>query len=198
MTAFSGQNMSFTKKAHIAAQTQFYPQMWPGCRLNFIDTTQAVQDLEYAIDVIAEVSLPDPDARGPIKFYIQERWRRPANKKYRDITITEWNLQTNQPSELHKLAAQLFVYGYYDDTTNRITDAVAVDVCRMQHANARGQLKYQRQKRAGRDQSFIGVDMDHLADISAVIHNLNTKVETLTDLAQQRRWSKAASEMWGV
>jgi hypothetical protein len=200
VTAFSGENFSFTQRAHLAAQKQFYPGLWPGADVTFIDTTKAEADLVYAVDCIAEVSLPDAEARGPVKFYIQERWRRPDFKTYRDLTITEWNLRTNQPSELHKLGAQLFVYGIYDQPMDEIVSALAIDIVRMQIANVRGELKYTRQKRRGGEQSFIGIEWDHLADIDAVLHSLNAieaskTAETMTD---KSRWTPEERKYWGV
>lgn len=198
-TSFSDANFSFSSKAHLAAEKQFYPKLWPGCDITFVDTTKAAEDLVYAVDCIAEVTLPDPDARGPIKFYIQERWRQPSyRQKYTDITVTEWNLRTNQPSELHKLAAQLFVYGFYDERKNLIIDAWAVDVCRMQHANALGNLKYERRRRASSDQSFITIERDHLDEISALMFDLNRTVETMTDVGRESPWTPEEQRMWGL
>lgn len=200
MTAFSGENFSFTQKAHLAAQKQFYPGLWPGAAVSFIDTTKAEADLVYAVDCIAEVSLPDVEARGPVKFYIQERWRRQSFSTWRDLTITEWNLQTNQPSELHKLGAQVFVYGIYDQKEDRIVSALAVDIVRMQLANVRGELKYIRKKRGGGDQTFIGIEWDHLDDIDAVLYSINAieaskTVETMTDV---RGFTAEERKLWGL
>jgi hypothetical protein len=200
VTAFSGENFTFTQLAHLAAQKQFYPGLWPGATVKFIDTTKAEADLVYAVDCIAEVSLPDAEARGPVKFYIQERWRRKSFSTYRDLTITEWNLRTNQPSELHKLGAQVFVYGIYDQEGDRIVSALAVDIVRMQLANVRGELKYIRKKRGSGDQTFIGIEWDHLDDIDAVLHSINAieaskTVETMTDV---HRFTAEERKIWGL
>lgn len=198
MTSFSAGNFSFSSKAHLAAERQFYPKLWPGATISFLDTTKAVEDLVYAVDCIAEVSLPDPDARAPIKFYIQERWRKPSYRKFTDMTVTEWNLRTNQPSELHKLAAQLFVYGFYDESTDMIVEGYAVDICRMQHCNARGELKYERRRRSSGDQSFIAIELDHLQEIQALMFDLNKCVETLPDVEIKSRYTKEECRMWGL
>lgn len=199
MTAFSGENFSFSSKAHKAAERQFYPKLWPDCTINFTDTTKAAEDLVYAVDCIAEVSLPDLDARAPIKFYIQERWRRPSfRQRFTDMTITEWNLRTNQPSELHKLAAQLFVYGFYDERQDQIVDGYAIDICRMQHCNALGELKYQRRRRGNGDQLFIAVEINHLEEISALMFDLNKAVEVLPQAAEKSRWTPEERRLWGL
>jgi len=168
-TAYSTANAAFSQSAHVAAAAQFYPQMWPGNTLKFYNCTGRDLDLQHGIDRVAEVSLPDPQARGPVRFYIQERFRRPDCHGFRDITITEWNLGTDQPSELHKLGAQLFVYGFFNEHTRKIEGAIAVDVCRLQSANVTGTLKYTREKHGAGDQSFIGVQWDHLHDLGAVM-----------------------------
>src|SRR5690554_5255374 len=48
-TAFSRDRYEFTKRAHLAAQQQFYPRMFPH-GVDFEDVTQTAHDLEYAID----------------------------------------------------------------------------------------------------------------------------------------------------
>jgi hypothetical protein len=103
--------------------------------------------------------------------------------------VTEWNLRTNQPSELHKLAAQLFVYGFYDESQDKIVDGYAIDICRMQHCNARGELKYERRRRGNGDQSFIAIELDHLDEIQALMFDLNKTVEVLPEIAEQYRWT---------
>lgn len=183
MTSFSQGNFNFSHAAHMAARDQFYSKMWPTSVFTFTDTTKAAADLDYAVDCIADVNLPDSNARAPVKFFIQERWRRPGNVHYKDITITEWNTRTNQPSELYKLGAQLFVYGYYDQANDRVIDAVAIDVCKLQFANIAGNLDYIRQKRGTGDQTFITVKLDHLDQIGATLFALNAS-KSVEDL----RW----------
>jgi len=57
-TSFSQANWDLTKAAHLAAQTQVYPRLWPNAtKLQFVDKTKSVMDLEYAIDCIAAVSV---------------------------------------------------------------------------------------------------------------------------------------------
>ena len=73
-TSFSTANWDLTKRAHLAAQTQVYPQVWPSATsLEFVDKTKSVMDLEYAIDCIAAVGVKG--LRAPLKFFIQERFR---------------------------------------------------------------------------------------------------------------------------
>lgn len=166
-TGFSEANMAFTKRAHEAAQVQFYPGVFRDAELSFEDTVGTVKDLEYAID--CRVAVAVDGLRAPIYFAIQERWRRPEDMRYGDITITEWNHASQQPSELHKLGAQLFVYGFYDEHADQIVVAVAVNVATVLWRLAIRDLGWKRQRRV--DQTFLGFGLRDLADAGAVIHH---------------------------
>lgn len=163
-TVFSQKRYEFTKRAHAAAQRQFYPLMFPG-GITFEDTTKTVQDLDYAID--CQLSVVIPDLRAPIRLSVQERFRNPSGEGYGDITVTEWNLDTNEPSEIHKLGAQMFVYGFYDEAKDHIRLAVAVDVALLQWALAHGEITYGRRRRG--DQSFLGFSFRALHQLGAVL-----------------------------
>ncbi|MGH3447089.1 MAG: hypothetical protein ACRDP4_05655 [Nocardioidaceae bacterium] len=164
-TVFSQGRWEFTKKAHVAAETQFYPLMWPG-GVAFEDVTKTAQDLDYAID--CQLAVTVDGLKAPIRMSIQERFRQPEGMDYGDITVTEWNLDTNLPSELHKLGAQMFVYGFYDESCDHIVLAVAVDVGLMQWALAHDELPYVRRRRG--DQSFLGFRFGALRKLGAVLH----------------------------
>lgn len=187
MTAFSQSNWDKTHAAHLAAREQFYPQLWPNAvKIEYLDTTGAIEDLQYGIDAIVAVTSPDTKLRGPIKFFIQERFREPYYRRFNDATITEWNTKTDVPSELHKIAAHIFVYGYYDMARNLITEAVAIDVPRVLHEIARANLKYVRSPRITNDQTFIGISFKDLQRVNAIMHStlhLSANFETLPDLA---------------
>jgi hypothetical protein len=175
-TAFSPQRFEFTKRAHLAAQRQFYEAMFPH-GVEFTDTTQTAHDLEYAIDCQLAVTLPGDGFRAPIRFGVQERFREPRwmDPRFGDVTITEWNLATNQPSELHKLGAQMFVYGFYDEKRDKILYAAAVDVAFMQYALAHGDIDFIRKPRG--DQSFIGLHISALRAIGAVMFERDNRAQ---------------------
>ena len=200
MTAFSGQNWEITHAAHLAAREQFYPKLWPNAlRIQFIDVTGAVEDLKYGIDCIAAVYVKG--FRAPLKFFIQERFREPYFRKFRDATVTEWNTVTDLPSELHKIAAQIFVYGYYDPAKNLILGALAINVPQMIREIGEGRLPYTRDQRSSKDQDFIGVKWDDLHDAKAIMLStlkLSRVVETLPDTAEPSRWTPEEREMWGL
>lgn len=163
-TVFSATREDFSRRAHLAAETQFYPTLFYGCPVTFEDVTKTKQDLEYAIDYQAAVQVTG--LRAPLRFSIQERWRDPSAMEHGDITVTEWNLDTGLPSELHKLGAHLFVYGFYDKRADRITAAVAASVPHLLLGLLNG-MPYERRPRG--DQSFVALQLAHLKKAHAVI-----------------------------
>lgn len=164
-TVFSEKRWEFTKSAHHAARSQLYERMWPH-GVEFEDTTKTAHDLDYAID--CQLAVTVPDLRAPIRISVQERFREPRWMKYGDITVTEWNLDTNEPSEVHKLGAQMFVYGFYDKQSDHICLAVAIDVGYLQWALGHGEIVYGRRNRG--DQSFLGFGFRDLERIGAVLY----------------------------
>jgi len=172
-TVFDTRRMEDSKKAHLAAQKQVYPVIFPHVPLAFEDVTGTIRDLEYAIDVQVAVTLRQ--LRAPLRFSVQERWREPDAMPWGDVTVTEWNLASDTPSELHKLSAQLFVYGFYDKAADRIVAAVCVDVPRMLRALALGKLRYREQRR--NDQSFLGFGVRDLEAVGAVVCKYDGRAE---------------------
>lgn len=170
-TAFSQRRMEFTKRAHLAAREQFYAPMFGHLPMKFEDTVGTTRDLEYAIDCQIAVSVAG--LRAPLRFSVQERFREPAAMDYGDITITEWNIATDQPSELHKLGAQLFVYGFYDEPADRILAGVALDSTVVLRKLATGGLPYRRQSRI--DQSFLAFGLEALRTVGAVAFQLDNR-----------------------
>lgn len=200
MTAFSGANWDKTHAAHLAARDQFYPKLWPNAlQLQFLDVTGAVHDLKYAIDCIVAVTVEG--FRAPLKFFIQERFRDPYATKFRDATVTEWNTVTNLPSELHKIAAQIFVYGYYDLASNRILGAMAINVPQMIREIGEGRLPWTRDQRSSKDQDFIAVKWDDLESVNAIMHStlkLSKSFEVLPEVIRaDSRCTGEQLRMWG-
>lgn len=132
ITPFSNVNQTFSDAAHEKARAEIYPRLFdlPIDRLSFDDVTglaierNKVLDGEMAVDKIVNVTVHG--LKAPIVFTVQERFRRADKAKYQDITITEWNCNSNLPSELYKIKAGLFLYGYYDDTRDRFTGTTVV------------------------------------------------------------------------
>lgn len=132
ITPYSRTNQSFSDEAHTAAQRLIYPRLFETTieRLSFDDVTgltearNKVLDGEMAVDKIVNVTVHGLQA--PLVFTVQERFRRASAARFEDITITEWNCNSNLPSELYKIKAGLFLYGYYDDQRERFVGTTVV------------------------------------------------------------------------
>jgi hypothetical protein len=164
-TAYSSRAAAFSQRAHIAAVAPIYEAMFPS-GVDFEDTAKTVQDLDYAID--RQLSVRVPGLGAPIRISVQERFREPQYMRFPDVTVTEWNLPSNTPSEIHKFGAQLFVYGFYDAAADQIRAAAVIDTTRLLVGLAQARLRYRREKRDGRDQSFLCFSVADLQAIGAV------------------------------
>jgi len=138
-TAYSTSNQLFSDEAHLAAQSQIYPALFNVGQeqLRFTATSlslgekERILDGEMAIDRIVSVNVRW--FKSEIEFTIQERFRKKQFMSFQDITITEWNNTTNLKSELFKLNAGIFVYGYFDNVHGEILDWIAVNTVGLLH-----------------------------------------------------------------
>lgn len=166
-TVYEQANAFFSNRAHMAARTMLYPRIFrtPVERMAFEDTLLAMSeraqilDGEMGVDRIVRVSVYN--LRAPIVFTVQERFRRPEFARYRDLTITEWNHASDLPSELYKINAGLFVYGYYDEGQSRFVDAIAINVTNLLLSIARQEVRYLTRRNKKR-QTFLAFDFDSL------------------------------------
>jgi len=97
-------------------------------------------DLNLAIDRI--VNVVGPASPIPMSFYFQERFRKPEWRWCGDVTITTYNRESGERSELYKLAAEYMVYGYYDGTTDRFVEAFVFWTTRLKRRVNTGKLEY--------------------------------------------------------
>ncbi len=149
-TVYQPENGEFSNTAHEAAQRLVYPYIFnvPAECIHYESTLlgdserSSVYDAELGIDRIANVTVNG--LHNPLKFVVQERFRRPKYAAFRDITITEWNNASNLPSELYKISAGLFVYGYYDSSNDTFIDAIAIHVSKLLHCIVTNTIKYRR------------------------------------------------------
>ena len=119
-TPFSTANARFSDEGHKLAQRLVYPihfkteQSELGFETTKVGgTTRAsLLDGEMAIDRIVTVRKQTSTLRIPMRYTVQERFRDVKWLMKQDITITEWNHLSNLGSELYKMFASLFVYGY--------------------------------------------------------------------------------------
>lgn len=168
-TPFSAQQKAFSDKAHEAARMLLYPALFNVApeQLHFEeqgdindDPRYAALDGEMAIDRLVRVTLGT--FRRPLTFTVQERFRKPEYAKYRDLTVTEWNVWTNRESELYKLQAALFLYGYYDPFNNRFVEAICANVPSLMMAITTNSIRYSHETKKNGSQTFIGLKFDDM------------------------------------
>jgi hypothetical protein len=162
-TPYSQENQALSDAAHLASQTQVYPFVFncDSSRLSFECTSLSVSDKaaildgEMGVDRIVRVSCLDLPR--PISFCIQERFRNIKYSGYQDLTITTWNTITGQPSELYKINAGLFLYGFYNSASNLFGDWVMVNTAAMLIALTSKRVPYTTKKNPRSGQEFIGL-----------------------------------------
>jgi len=174
-TPYSESNQLFSDKGHLCAQKEIYPKLFdaPIERLSFRSTSlsmgkkENILDGEMAIDRIISISVKK--LKFPIEFTVQERFRRIQYQRYQDITITEFNMQTGQKSELYKLNSGIFVYGYYDETNNTMGDWIALNTVTLLHRITRNFLSYSFEENRRSNQKFICLNFKDLIQSSVAI-----------------------------
>jgi hypothetical protein len=162
-TPYSQENQALSDAAHLASQSQVYPFVFKcePSHLEFECTSLSVGDKaeildgEMGIDRIVRVS--SLGLRRPISFCIQERFRNIKYSGFQDLTITTWNTRTGQPSELYKINAGLFLYGFYDSASNLFGDWVIVNTAAMLLALTSGRVAYTTKTNPRSGQEFIGL-----------------------------------------
>lgn len=167
-TPHSRANQAFTDAAHQAAQDLLYPSLFNVSRerLSFESTTLGKSDTatfldgEMAIDRIVNIKVPG--LRRSLSITVQERFRQLKYSKFRDLTITEWNPRTDLPSELYKLRAGVFLYGYYDESASLFCSAIAVDVVPLLIAIAHSGIRYTTGTNPRTEQPFLCFKFDDL------------------------------------
>lgn len=145
---------------------------------------KAILDGQMAVDRLVSVTVKG--LRHPIVHTVQERFRRPGFKNYSDITITEWNHASNQPSELYKIKSGIFVYGYYDETNGCFPDVIAVDVAAFLLAFSRKLPYTKRQNKKGQD--FICVTFADLHEANVVMGHFEATPAALSAAESENDW----------
>jgi len=167
-TPYSIGNQEFSDKAHKSAQACVYPfvfskeqgQLAFECTSVSTGERGKVLDGEMGIDRIVLVTCGQ--MRKPLVFTVQERFRKVKYRGYQDLTITTWNTITNQPSELYKINAGLFLYGFYDESSDTVVEWVMVNTASMLLALASKRLSYTTRTNPRSGQEFIGVKFTDL------------------------------------
>lgn len=159
-TPYSKENAEDSNAAHLAAQSLVYPHLIGVKRelLEFVDCTgegakDRILDGEMAIDRMVKITVNG--LKAPITLTVQERFRKMAFSKWRDITVTEWNPASNLPSELYKLTAGLFVYGYFDGASRSFGEVIMVNTSALLLAIAQNGIVYGKAQNPRSRQFFL-------------------------------------------
>jgi len=164
-TPFDGDNKELTDEAHAAARTQVYPHLFASDDVELeienvsVDDSDAheILDQRLGVDVIVRATPPGFEQSVPV--YVQERFRRPKYRHHQDITITKFNNKSGEVSEFSKIAAQMFIYGYYEPALDEIQEAICVNTTVLLRQIVDGELgNGERQNPKGRD--FITITFD--------------------------------------
>lgn len=191
MTPFSQADANFSGLAHEAAKRLVYPKIFPGHEYRFEENTLMresdmgkILDGRMGIDRVAYVRPRSMHLRGWFPFTIQERFRRPSYRGYSDLTITEWNHASGTPSELYKLFANLFIYGYYDPDSDKFGDCVCVSVTKMLFFLLRAEKGEDFLVRMNKKhQSFIAVEFRLLKERGCILYHQGERPPRMVRLA---------------
>lgn len=176
-TLYEEANGQYSDKAHRLAQTLIYPSLFDTDAENITyeeDTLLtesargAVLDGEMGIDRVLRVTVPG--LTGNIPFTVQERFRRPEFHGYQDLTITEWNHNSGLPSELYKIRANIFLYGYGNDADNPtgFMEAIAINTTQLLVKISRREIPYT-MRRNKKNQTFLAFTFDSLEKSGVVL-----------------------------
>ncbi len=170
-------NAGFSNKAHFAARKQIYPKIFNVSESQLIfekivfenSIRDEILDAELGIDCLVRVKVNL--FRYPLVFAVQERFRREKYAKYRDITLTEYDLISGLPCEFYKLIAGLFLYGYFNDVQNDFSEVICVSVPSMLFSIINGDLEVRRRAKNNdvRPQSFITIPFESLEQAGLVL-----------------------------
>lgn len=163
-TPYSLQNQAFSDKGHLCAQEAIYPLIFPNSQLEFIPLPEEqARTLDADMGMDRRVLVKVHGLRESFQVMVQERFRDPKWASKQDITVTEWNNNSNQPGELYKIKAEMFLYAYYDETTNRFIEAIAFSVLNLKIKLAQKSIKYTVPSPNGRsNQTFLCFRFDDL------------------------------------
>jgi hypothetical protein len=190
-TEFDKANKDFTDLAHEAARSQVYPHLFQSdgeieiTSIAMSDNSGVKKlDLQYGIDVIVEINVPQLNSTVPV--YVQERFRRPKWRDEQDITITRHNNASGKPSELSKIAAQQFIYGYYEPTLGEIQEAICVNVPVLLRKIIDGALLCG-EKQNPKKQDFVTIGFDELHKHGATAFHIDRTESTHDPITIDRR-----------
>ena len=169
-TPYSSENQKFSDNAHVVAQKEIYPVLFPRkmklqSPLQFTSTSlsmgprEKIYDGEKAIDRLIQVH--SHYFMRPFSFSVQERFRRVKYEPFQDLTVTLWNDKSSLESEAYKIQAGYFVYGYFDENENTFRSWVLCNTTQLMYLLTKGKC-FDTQTNHRSDQTFVTVPFDVL------------------------------------
>ena len=174
-TRFDQGNADFSSRMHELAREMIYPKLFSRGKdlIRYDENTTMgssergnVLDGEMGIDRIVRLSVEG--LKAPIPFTIQERFRTWEYEPRQDVTITEWNHDSNLPSELYKMQANIFLYGYANQSQTGFLDALAISTVGMMTSLAERKMPYSRWTNQ-KNQTFIAITFERLEKAGLVL-----------------------------
>ena len=162
-TPYSKDNQEFSDKAHLCAQRTLYPSIFPNSELQFVPLPEdQVRTLDADMSTDRHVLVKVQGLRKPFSVLVQERFRQVRFADFQDVTITEWNHSSDQPGELYKIKAEMFLYGYYSPIRDEFVDAIAFSVLNLKVKLSQGIISHCTAINPRSNQSFLGFDFKDL------------------------------------
>jgi hypothetical protein len=167
-TPYSDANQIFSNNAHEACEEQVYPIVFGRSRSELVFRNTGLMSggdgeiLDGKMGVDWCVGVNDERLKFPIEHSIQERFRKTRYMSNHDLTITEHNERSGQPSELYKIKSGFFLYGYFDEESVLMREWVAVDTTRMLMAIHSGTMRWDRGFNPRSKQTFISIKFREL------------------------------------
>lgn len=114
ITPYSQKDQDFSNLAHLQSRTAIYSEIFNvknSLSFEELPIEQAMTlDADMGIDRHVRVHVQG--LRAPFSVLVQERFRRPGFARHQDVTITEWNHNSNLPGELFDILPMLESRGF--------------------------------------------------------------------------------------
>lgn len=152
----------WSDKAHLLARGMVYPWFFgvDAEHLAYQDGVQfsdgeqgRILDGEKGIDRI--VGAPVDNFAHLIPHTVQERFRNESYAHFQDLTMTEINTVSGKPSEVYKIQAQLFLYGYVNTQATKFHQWLIVDIALLNRALLNKTLVPSKKEMNDRGQIFV-------------------------------------------
>ncbi len=162
-TPYSQRLQAFSNKGHLCAQTAIYPLIFPNSQLQFVPLPEEqARTLDADMGTDRHMLVKVQTLREAFSVLVQERFREIKWATCRDITVTEWNRNSNLPGELYKIKAEMFLYAYYDEVNDKFIEAIAFSVLNLKIKIAQGLIKHTSGLNTRSNQTFLKFKFDDL------------------------------------